>query len=1232
MDFFAHKDQRSWNPGRLRARSAGAAVLLASTLTVVAFPLPASATTTCATTTGTDWTAEVCLTADSVATGSRPVAATVTSTGSAPSKVEFSLGSTHLITDYSPSYAFTLHSQDFQDAATTISVAATLRDGTVTAAAQQSISLDNGNTTVPVNPNTFTPPSAAAPTATDPLVLAVTGDGAGGEPSATAVTDMMASWNPELVNYVGDVYQDGTLTEFKNWYGTGSSWFSRFRSITAPTIGNHEYDRAVAGGPQSADGYFAYWDNVPHRYSYDIGDWHFVSLDSTSQFDETDTLSAQYEWLASDLAANANRCTIVSFHHPYKNIGPEMPATRMAAIWSLMRQHNVTLVMNGHDHNYQRWTALDSAGTAADPRGVTELVVGGGGHGLQNFVASDPLVAASAVSFGAARIELRPDRADISYRTPDGSTGKEQDSAIIPCQGLSPDTTAPSAPTGVSAVPDSTPSAAWAATVSWSAATDNRSVAQYRIHRDGLQVGSVPASALTWQDVGLTYSTTYAYTVSAVDAAGNESVPSAVAPVTTGPPSASATGTFTPTGDAYVSQANPGSRYGTATVLRASNSATAGMVSYLKFDVGGTYANITNVTLRLRATANATTGMTVHRAGTAWNDGSKTAPQWSSAPTVGTQIAVVPPYSNGTWVEVDITNSATVTGDGVYGFALKSLSGTQINWNSRESGGATAPQLVVTSSPPPDTAPPTVPQQVTATSTEETMAGLTWAASIDDVGVGSYRIYRNGQLLDTVAGTTTAYSDVTVHAGEVFSYAVSAVDAAGNASAQSASASVTPPDITAPIVETFAAVLDNATTARLVWSGVTDNVAPTGFRVRRDGVLIATLPATATSYVQPGLAALTTYSYSVSAFDAAGNASDALAAAVTTPTSGTGSAPTVPTGLSIGVTGETSLSLSWVASTDDVAVAAYEVYRGGVSVAVVPGTSTSWTDTGLTAATTYSYTVRAGDADGNWSAQTAAVAGTTLAPDTTPPSVPTALNGTGASTTSISVNWAASTDDRAVAGYGVYRDDVLVGSVDASTTAYLDEGLVLGSTHTYAVDAVDAAGNRSARTAGVSVRTLVPGDMTETSTATADAYVNSANPNSKYGTATALRVNGTAASEMHTYLRFNPSGTLPVVRSATLTLGATSKVNALLVRTVSGAWSESTLTWALRPTAYGSVNATSPGIPAAGTFTIDVTSLVTSGAPVELVITTTATTQAAFSSREAASPAVVPSLSVTSGY
>ena len=393
---------------------------------------------------------------------------------------------------------------------------------------------------------------------------------------------MIASWNPGLLTYLGDVYEDGTITEFRNWYGDSSSWYGRFRSITAPVVGNHEYNSDGQGG-FTADGYFRYWNDIPHYYSFDAGGWHFIALDSTTQYGKTDVNSPQYEWLENDLASRANPCTIVTYHHPLNTVGSESPSPRMSAIWSLLRQHNATLVLNGHDHQYQHWTALNGD-QQPDPAGVTQIVAGGGGHSSQMILGSDPRVVATAHAYGALRLEVRPDRVDYSYRAPDGGTGKVIDSGFVGCKGLLTDTEAPTAPTNVSGVVNPSSTATYTASVSWQPASDNRGVAQYRVLRDGVAVATVSGTTTSYVSSGLSAGATYAFSVQALDAAGNVSPASAPANITT-PAPIPVTVTAVADRDTYVSASAATKNYGTAHTLR--HDADPSQHSYLRFDVRG---------------------------------------------------------------------------------------------------------------------------------------------------------------------------------------------------------------------------------------------------------------------------------------------------------------------------------------------------------------------------------------------------------------------------------------------------------------------------------------------------------------------------------------------------------------------------------------------------------------------------------------------------------------------
>jgi len=294
----------------------------------------------------------------------------------------------------------------------------------------------------------------------------------------------------------------------------------------------------------------------------------------------------------------------------------------------------------------------------------------------------------------------------------------------------------------------------------------------------------------------------------------------------------------------------------------------------------------------------------------------------------------------------------------------------------------------------------------------------------------------------------------------------------GNSSAAAWSASgapVTPGgDITPPTTPTnLQGQAQSTTEVSLNWTDSTDNVAVTEYVVRRDGAIVDVTPIT--SFDDSGLLPNTTYEYTVAARDAAGNESAPSANVnVTTLAAPDTQVPSVPGNLQGTAISPNRMDLTWNASSDNVGVSGYEVRRDGVLIASPAGTTHG--DTGLTANTAYVYTVAARDAAGNTSAESGAIMVSTLAsPDTEAPSTPAVLQGSSASTTSVSLNWSASTDNVSVASYEVLRNGIAVGTTP--TTAFLDNDLSPANTYSYAVVAIDDAGNRSALAASVGVTT-----------------------------------------------------------------------------------------------------------------------------------------------------------------
>ena len=394
-----------------------------------------------------------------------------------------------------------------------------------------------------------------------------------------------------------------------------------------------------------------------------------------------------------------------------------------------------------------------------------------------------------------------------------------------------------------------------------------------------------------------------------------------------------------------------------------------------------------------------------------------------------------------------------------------------------------APPVDASDAAPPDTTPPTVPTGLTQTSATPSSISLSWTASTDpDSPVSGYNIYRNGTKIG--ASGSTSYTDTGLGSAMTYIYAVSAYDPSGNTSAESMALKAmtnTAPDTTPPTVPTglFASGVTSSSIS-LAWTPSTDpDSAVAGYNVYRNGTMVGT--PTSASYTDTGLTSGTLYAYTVSAYDPSGNTS-AQSSPVSAQTTDI-TPPTVPTGfMQTGAT-TTSISFTWTASTDpDSPVAGYTIYRGGTMVGT--SASPSYTDTGLTAGTLYSYTVSAYDPSSNTSAQSAAFGASTSVPvDTTPPTVPGGLKATGATTTSISLSWTASTDpDSPVAGYNIYRNGTKVGT--SASPSYADTGLTAGTTYSYTVSAYDPTGNTSIQSAAIMTATNMVPDTTPPSVPT----------------------------------------------------------------------------------------------------------------------------------------------------
>jgi fibronectin type 3 domain-containing protein len=296
-----------------------------------------------------------------------------------------------------------------------------------------------------------------------------------------------------------------------------------------------------------------------------------------------------------------------------------------------------------------------------------------------------------------------------------------------------------------------------------------------------------------------------------------------------------------------------------------------------------------------------------------------------------------------------------------------------------------------TTSAMPDTTPPSAPSNLASTALM-TQIVLSWTASTDNVAVTGYQVERCQGTPCTVfaqiaTSSSTTYTDSGLASGTTYSYRVRATDAAGNLSAYSAiteASTPAPPSAPSNLTSTAA-----TTQIVLSWTASTDNLGVTGYQVERcQGapctVFAQIATSNSTTYTDSGLASATAYSYRVRATDSAGNLSAYSAiTSASTPAPSDTTPPSVPGNLTGTVVSSTRVNLFWSASSDNVGVAGYRVERcqgtGCTNFAQIAAPSTTtWSDSGLTAATAYLYRVRAADAAGNLSAYSTLVPITTM--------------------------------------------------------------------------------------------------------------------------------------------------------------------------------------------------------------------------------------------------------------
>ena len=262
-----------------------------------------------------------------------------------------------------------------------------------------------------------TPEPTPTPTAEAAATLTAAGDIAGCDRDGDSATAALVAELDGTVATLGDhAYPNGSDETFSQCYDP--TW-GAFRDRTRPAVGNHD----LAGDGGAA--YYRYFDGragIPGEgwYSYDIGDWHVVVLNTNCELIACAPGSPQNQWLVADLAASDATCTLAYGHHPRFSSGMHGDYAPVAPLWDALHEAAADLSLVGHDHMYERFAPQTPAGVA-DPGGIRQFTVGTGGYVLYQAVRVAPnseLIIDDAL--GVLELILHPDSYDWRFLTVDG--------------------------------------------------------------------------------------------------------------------------------------------------------------------------------------------------------------------------------------------------------------------------------------------------------------------------------------------------------------------------------------------------------------------------------------------------------------------------------------------------------------------------------------------------------------------------------------------------------------------------------------------------------------------------------------------------------------------------------------------------------------------------------------------------------------------------------------------
>jgi hypothetical protein len=273
--------------------------------------------------------------------------------------------------------------------------------------------------------------NSAPPELSGDPVLVGAGDIGDCDSVATAQTAKLIEGIGGTVFTAGDnVYPDGSAGQFAKCYDP--TW-GQFKARTRPAPGNHDY---MTKGAAAYLGYFgsaATNKDGQTWYSYELGRWHVIVLDANcTEVAGCDKASPQGRWLAADLAADKARCTVAIWHQPRFSSGLHGDDLAVAPFWDALYAAGVDVVINGHDHDYERFKPQTPSGAADLDRGIREFIVGTGGEALRAFRPKNAPNSdiRAAVDHGILKLTLHPTGYDWAFVS---VTGIFSDSGSATC-------------------------------------------------------------------------------------------------------------------------------------------------------------------------------------------------------------------------------------------------------------------------------------------------------------------------------------------------------------------------------------------------------------------------------------------------------------------------------------------------------------------------------------------------------------------------------------------------------------------------------------------------------------------------------------------------------------------------------------------------------------------------------------------------------------------------------